>query len=38
LFEKKINEILESEDVRITVEVLNDGRGNRALRALSVKC
>ena len=38
MFEKRMNEILESEDVKMTVEVLNDGKGNRALRALNVKC
>lgn len=38
LFERRYNEVLESDSVRMTVEVLNDGKGNRAFRALNVKC
>lgn len=38
LFEKRYNEILESDNVKMTVEVLNDGKGNRTFRALNVKC
>jgi hypothetical protein len=38
IFEKRMNEILESEHVEMTIEVLNDGKGNRAFRALNVKC
>lgn len=38
LFERRYNELLESENVTMTVEVLNDGKGNRAFRALNIKC
>jgi hypothetical protein len=37
MFEKRLNEILESDYVEMTIEVLNDGKGNRAFRALNVK-
>lgn len=29
---------MESESVKMTVEVLNDGKGNKAFRALNIKC
>ena len=35
-FHNRIEEILNSETVKMTVEVLSDGKGNRVLRALSV--
>ena len=38
LYEKKFNEVLESDNVKMTVEVLSDGKGSRAFRALNVKC
>ena len=38
LFERRYNQLLESESVTMTVEVLNDGKGNRAFRALNIKC
>lgn len=38
MFEKRMNDILESENVEMTIEVLNDGKGNRAFRALNIKC
>ena len=38
LFERRYSEVLESDSVKMTVEVLNDGKGNRAFRALNVKC
>ena len=30
--------MLESEEVKMTIEVLNDGKDNRAFRALNIKC
>lgn len=38
LYERKFNEVLESDNVKMTVEVLSDGKGSRAFRALNVKC
>lgn len=38
LYERKFNEVLESDSVKMTVEVLGDGKNNRAFRALNVKC
>lgn len=38
LWERRYNEVLESDSVKMTVEVLNDGKGNRAFRALNIKC
>lgn len=38
LYERRFNEILESDCVKMTVEVLSDGKSNRAFRALNVKC
>lgn len=38
LYEKRFSEILESDNVKMTVEVLSDGKENRAFRALNVKC
>lgn len=35
-FNSRIEEILNSEFVKMTVEVLSDGKGNRILRALNV--
>jgi hypothetical protein len=35
-FTKRIESILNAEFVKMTVEVLSDGKGNRILRALSV--
>jgi hypothetical protein len=38
LYEKRYNEVLEAESVKMTIEVLSDGKGSRAFRALNVKC
>ncbi len=38
LYERRCNEVLEASIVKMTVEVMNDGKGNRAFRALNVKC
>lgn len=38
MFKKKINEVLDAEFVRMTVEVLGDDKGRRAFRALNIKC
>ena len=38
LYEKRYNEVLEADSVKMTVEVLNDGKGGRAFRALNIKC
>lgn len=38
LYERKFSEVLESDFVRMTVEVLSDGKEHRAFRALNVKC
>ena len=38
LYERRFNEILESDNVKMTVEVLSDGKSNRAFRALNIKC
>ena len=35
-FSSRIEDILNAEFVKMTVEVLSDGKGNRTLRALSV--
>ncbi len=35
-FTKRIDELLNAETVRMTVEVLSDGKGNRLFRALTV--
>lgn len=35
-FSQRIEELLNAETVKMTVEVLSDGKGNRMLRALSV--
>lgn len=35
-FTNRVEDILNSEFVKMTVEVLSDGKGNRILRALSV--
>lgn len=35
-FSQRIEGLLNAETVRMTVEVLSDGKGNRMLRALSV--
>ena len=35
-FSTRVEEVLNSETVKMTVEVLSDGKGNRTLRALSV--
>ena len=37
LYERRHNEILEAESVKMTIEVLSDGKGNRAFRALNVR-
>lgn len=37
-YETRLNEVLDASIVKMTVEVMNDGKGNRALRALNVKC
>lgn len=38
LYERRFNEVLESDNVKMTVEVLSDGKSNRAFRALNIKC
>lgn len=38
LYERRYNEVLESDCVKMTVEVLSDGKSNRAFRALNIKC
>jgi hypothetical protein len=35
-FSNRVEEVLNAESVKMTVEVLSDGKGNRVLRALSV--
>lgn len=35
-FNKRIEELLNAETVKMTVEVLSDGKGNRMFRALTV--
>ena len=35
-FSNRVEEVLNAEYVKMTVEVLSDGKGNRTLRALSV--
>lgn len=37
LFDRRYNEILEAESVKMTIEVLSDGKNNRAFRALNVR-
>lgn len=37
LFHKKYDELLEAESVALLVEVLNDGKNNRLLRAIEIK-